>query len=285
MGLDGQMTSTTAPTVTLLHGAEMPRLGLGTSPMDDGVTERAVATAIGLGYRLVDTAENYGNERGVGRGLKASGVPRDELFVTTKFNKRWHGVELAAEACQRSTDRLGLDYVDLLLIHWPNPQQDRYVQAWRGLVRLLEDGRVRAIGTSNFKPAHLDRIIAETGVVPDVNQIQLSPTVTRDSARDYHAGHGIVTQSWSPIGGQRNDVLREPVVAEVAERHGRTPAQIVLRWHMELGLAAVPKSSDPVRLKQNLDIFDFSLSADEVAAISALDQGDAAGADSDAFGH
>jgi len=285
MGLDGQMTSTTAPTVTLLHGAEMPRLGLGTSPMDDGVTEQAVATAIGLGYRLVDTAENYGNERGVGRGLKASGVPRDELFVTTKFNKRWHGVELAAEACQRSTDRLGLDYVDLLLIHWPNPQQDRYVQAWRGLVRLLEDGRVRAIGTSNFKPAHLDRIIAETGVVPDVNQIQLSPTVTRDSARDYHAGHGIVTQSWSPIGGQRNDVLREPVVAEVAERHGRTPAQIVLRWHMELGLAAVPKSSDPVRLKQNLDIFDFSLSADEVAAISALDQGDAAGADSDAFGH
>ena len=279
------MTSTTAPTVTLLHGAEMPRLGLGTSPMDDGVTERAVATAIGLGYRLVDTAENYGNERGVGRGLKASGVPRDELFVTTKFNKRWHGVELAAEACQRSTDRLGLDYVDLLLIHWPNPQQDRYVQAWRGLVRLLEDGRVRAIGTSNFKPAHLNRIIAETGVVPDVNQIQLSPTVTRDSARDYHAGHGIVTQSWSPIGGQRNDVLREPVVAEVAERHGRTPAQIVLRWHMELGLAAVPKSSDPVRLKQNLDIFDFSLSADEVAAISALDQGDAAGADSDAFGH
>jgi len=285
MGLDGQMTSTTAPTVTLLHGAEMPRLGLGTSPMDDGVTEQAVATAIGLGYRLVDPAENYGNERGVGRGLKASGVPRDELFVTTKFNKRWHGVELAAEACQRSTDRLGLDYVDLLLIHWPNPQQDRYVQAWRGLVRLLEDGRVRAIGTSNFKPAHLDRIIAETGVVPDVNQIQLSPTVTRDSARDYHAGHGIVTQSWSPIGGQRNDVLREPVVAEVAERHGRTPAQIVLRWHMELGLAAVPKSSDPVRLKQNLDIFDFSLSADEVAAISALDQGDAAGADSDAFGH
>ena len=279
------MTSTTAPTVTLLHGAEMPRLGLGTSPMDDGVTEQAVATAIGLGYRLVDTAENYGNERGVGRGLKASGVPRDELFVTTKFNKRWHGVELAAEACKRSTDRLGLDYVDLLLIHWPNPQQDRYVQAWRGLVRLLEDGRVRAIGTSNFKPAHLDRIIAETGVVPDVNQIQLSPTVTRDSARDYHAGHGIVTQSWSPIGGQRNDVLREPVVAEVAERHGRTPAQIVLRWHMELGLAAVPKSSDPVRLKQNLDIFDFSLSADEVAAISALDQGDAAGADSDAFGH
>jgi 2,5-diketo-D-gluconate reductase A len=279
------MTSTTAPTVTLPHGAQMPRLGLGTWPMDDAAAEEVVATAIGLGYRLVDTAENYGNERGVGRGLKASGVPRDELFVTTKFNKRWHGVELAAEAYERSADRLGLEYIDLLLIHWPNPQQDRYVQAWQGLARLLEDGRLRAIGTSNFKPAHLERVIAETGVVPDVNQIQLSPTVTRESARAYHAEHGIVTQSWSPIGGQSNDVLREPVVVEVAERHGRTPAQVVLSWHMGLGLAAVAKSSDPVRLRQNLDVFNLSLSADEVAAISALDQGDATGADSDAFGH
>jgi 2,5-diketo-D-gluconate reductase A len=279
------MTPTTAPTVTLPHGARMPRLGLGTWPMDDAAAEVAVAAAIESGYRLVDTAENYGNERGVGRGLKASGVPREELFVTTKFNKRWHGVELAAEAYERSADRLGLEYIDLLLIHWPNPQQDRYVQAWQGLARLLEEGRLRAIGTSNFKPAHLERVIAETGVVPDVNQIQLSPTVTRESARAYHAEHGIVTQSWSPIGGQSNDVLREPVVVELAGRHGRTPAQIVLRWHMELGLTTVPKSSDPERLRQNLDIFDFSLTAGEVAAISALDQGDAAGADSDAFGH
>jgi 2,5-diketo-D-gluconate reductase A len=279
------MKPTTAPTVTLPHKAEMPRLGLGTWPMDDSAAEVTVAAAIELGYRLVDTAENYGNERGVGRGLKAAGVPREELFVTTKFNKRWHGVELAAEAYQRSLDRLGLEYIDLLLIHWPNPGQDRYVQAFQGLVRLLEDGRLRAVGTSNFKPAHLERVIAETGVVPDVNQIQLSPTVTRESARAYHAQHGIVTQSWSPIGGQSNDVLREPVVVETAERHGRTPAQVVLRWHMELGLTTIPKSSDPVRLRQNLEIFDFSLSAGEVAAISALDQGDAAGADSDAFGH
>lgn len=284
-GLDGGMRSTIAPTVTLLHGSAMPRLGLGTWPMDDAAAETTVAAAIELGYRLVDTAENYGNERGVGRGVKASGVPREELFVTTKFNKRWHGVELAAEACERSLDRLGLDYVDLLLIHWPNPGHDRYVEAVRGLARLLEDGRLRAIGTSNFKPAHLDRVIAETGIVPDVNQIQLSPTVTRESARAYHAEHGIVTQSWSPIGGQSNDVLREPVVVELAERYGRTPAQIVLRWHMELGLTAVPKSSDPVRLRQNLDVFDFALTTGEVAAISALDQGDAAGADSDAFGH
>ncbi|MDG6103734.1 aldo/keto reductase [Dactylosporangium aurantiacum] len=279
------MTVTPAPTVALPHGAAMPRLGLGTWPMDDAAAETTVATAIELGYRLVDTAENYGNERGVGRGLKASGVPREELFVTTKFNKRWHGVDLAAEACERSLDRLGLDHADLLLIHWPNPGQDRYVQAWQGLVRLLEDGRVRAIGTSNFKPAHLERVIAETGVVPDVNQVQLSPMVTRESTRAFHARHGIVTQSWSPIGGEHNDVLREPVVTTIAERHGRTPAQVVLRWHMELGLTAVPKSSDPQRLRQNLDVFDFALTTDEVAALSALDRGDAAGADSDAFGH
>jgi len=280
-----RLLGVTSPTFTLPHGAQLPRLGLGTWPMDDAAAEVTVAAAIEMGYRLVDTAENYGNERGVGRGVKASGVPREELFVTTKFNKRWHGVELAAEAYERSLDRLGLEYIDLLLIHWPNPGQGRYVEAFQGLVRLLEGGRLRAVGTSNFKPAHLDRVIAETGVVPDVNQIQLSPTVTRESARAYHAAHGIVTQSWSPIGGQSKDVLREPVVVEVAERHGRTPAQVVLRWHMELGLATIPKSSDPVRLRQNLDIFDFSLSADEVAGISALDQGDAAGADSDAFGH
>lgn len=276
---------TTPATVTLLHGAEMPRVGLGTWPMDDAAAETAVATAIEAGYRLVDTAENYGNERGVGRGLKASGAPRGDLFVTTKFNKEWHGVDLVAEAFERSADRLGLDYIDLLLIHWPNPRQDRYVDAVRGLARVLESGRLRAIGTSNFKPAHLDRVINETGIVPDVNQIQLSPTVARTASRAFHAEHGIVTQSWSPIGGSGNDVLREPAVVEIAERHGRTPAQVVLRWHLQLGLTTVPKSGDPERIRQNLDLFDFALSEDEVAAISALDQGDAAGADSDRFGH
>jgi 2,5-diketo-D-gluconate reductase A len=279
------MNSTTAPTIPLPHGAEIPRLGLGTWPMDDGEAESAIAVAIESGYRLIDTAENYGNERGVGRGLKASGVPREELFVTTKFNKRWHGVDLAAEAFERSADRLGVDYLDLLLIHWPNPQQDRYVEAWQGLARLLERGRVRAIGTSNFKPSHLERIITETGVTPDVNQVQLSPEVTRESTRAFHAQHGIVTESWSPIGGQGTGVLREPVVLELAERYGRTPAQMVLRWHIELGLVAIPKSSNPQRLRENLDIFDFALSPDDIAAISALDQGDAAGADSDTFGH
>jgi 2,5-diketo-D-gluconate reductase A len=275
----------TAPTIPLLHGATIPQLGFGTSPMDDATAERAVATAIEAGYRLVDTAENYANERGVGRGLRASGVPREELFVTTKFNKRWHGVELAAEAFQRSADRLGLDYIDLLLIHWPNPRQDRYVQAWQGLANLLEQGRVRAIGVSNFKPSHLERIIAETGVVPDVNQIQLSPSVTRADARAYHAERGIVTESWSPLGGGGADELRHPVVIELAERYGRTPAQIVLRWHIELGLVAIPKSATPERIRQNIEIFDFSLTPADVAAISALDQGEAAAVDSDSFGH
>ena len=190
-----------APTVPLLHGAAMPRLGLGTWPMDDAEVERVLATAIELGYRSVDTAENYRNERGVGDGLRASGLPREELFVTTKLNKRWHGRDLVAQALDGSLERLGLDYVDLLLIHWPNPGQDRYVEAWEGLVALLETGRVRAIGTSNFKPAHLERIIAATGVAPDVNQIELSPLLTRDASRAFDAEHGIVTESWSPLGG------------------------------------------------------------------------------------
>ena len=179
----------------------------------------------------------------------------------------------------------GLDYLDLLLIHWPNPGLDRYVQAWDGLVQLLETGRVRAIGTSNFKPAHLDRIISETSVVPDVNQIQLNPAISRTEARVYHAASGIVTESWSPIGGQGAEVLTEPMVVRIAEETGRTPAQVALRWHVELGLVAVPKSSDPDRLRQNIDVFDFRLTDEQMAALSTLDRGEMAATDSDAFGH
>jgi len=274
-----------APTITLRHGATMPQLGLGTSPMNNRDTEGAVVAAIHAGYRLVDTAENYGNERGVGRGLRASGVAREELFVTTKFNRKWHGVDLAAKALDASLGRLGLDYVDLLLIHWPNPQQNRYVEAWQGLVQLLEQGRVRAIGMSNFKPAHLQRVVSETSVEPDVNQIQLSPLLARVAAREHHRAHGIVTQSWSPIGGGRNDALHEAVVKDLAEKYGKTPAQIVLRWHIELGLAPIPKSSSPERLRQRIDIFDFALDADDIAALSALDRGESAATDSDTAGH
>ena len=273
------------PTVRLLHGADLPRLGLGTYPMDDAEAERVVADAVDAGYRLVDTAEAYGNERGVGRGLRRSGVPREELFVTTKFDRRWHGRDLVARAFERSLDRLGLETVDLLLIHWPNPDQDRYVDAVLGLERMLEHGQVRAIGTSNFKPAHLQRVIDETGIYVDVNQIQLSPYTTRDASRAFDSENGIVTESWSPIGGQSDDLRSDPVIAEIAERHGRTTTQTVLRWHIQLGLVTVPKSGNPGRIAENIDIFDFELSDDEVATISGLDKGEAHANDSDTFGH
>ncbi len=273
-----------APTVALPHGAQIPQLGLGTWPMDDDEAERSVATAIEAGYRLVDTAHAYGNEEGVGRGMRAGGVPREELFVTTKLNAEWHSVQGVREAFAGSMRKLGVEYLDLFLIHWPNPGLDRYVDAWKGLCRLLDEGLVRAIGVSNFKPAHLDRILESTGVAPDVNQIELSPYVTREEPRAYHARHGIVTESYSPI-DRGGDLLREPAVLEAAERHGRTPAQVVLRWHVQLGLVVVPKSSDPQRQAQNLDVFAFELTADEMAALSALDRGESAATDSDTFGH
>lgn len=279
------MSAAMAPTVRLLHGADMPQLGVGTSPLDDAATERMVAEAVGAGYRLIDTAEAYRNETGVGRGVRASGVAREELFITSKFDKHFHGRALAPQALDASLERLGLDYLDLLLIHWPNPADDRFVDAWLGLGDLLESGRLKAIGVSNFKPAHLDRIIAETGVVPDVNQIQLNPGVTRDAARAFHTAHGIVTESWSPIGGSGAKVLDDPVIVGIAAAIGRTPAQAVLRWHTQLGLIAVPKSASPERLRQNLAIFDFDLTPDQIDAISTLDQGEGKAYDSDTFGH
>jgi 2,5-diketo-D-gluconate reductase A len=279
------MTNDLAPTVTLTHGAAMPRVGLGTWPMDDGEVERAVRAAVEAGYRSFDTAENYRNEVGVGRGVRSCGLPREDLFVTTKFNAEWHGYDLAQRAFEAGAERLGLQYVDLLLIHWPNPGRDRYVDAWKGMAKLLDDGRVRAIGVSNFKPAHIDRLLDETGVTPDVNQIQLSPTVSRPAARQYHEKHGIVTESWGPIGQGDENLLTDAVIVELAERYARTPAQIILRWHLELGLVIVPKSASPQRMRENIDIFDFSLTADEVNRIGALDRGESAAVDSDQFGH
>lgn len=275
---------TEVPTVALSNGVAMPALGLGTSPMDDAETEATVAAAIGAGYRLIDTAENYGNERGVGRGIRASGIERDDVFVTTKFNERWHGFEEAQQAFANSVDRLGLDRIDLLLIHWPNPKRDRYVDAWRGMVELLEDGKVRAIGVSNFKPAHLDRLLEETGVAPHVNQVQLDPRIPRADERSYHAAHGIVTESWSPIGAG-GDLLADATIGDVARAHGKTPAQIVLRWHVQLGLVPIPKTSKPERLAANIDVFDFELSPEEMDRMAALDRRGAGAVDSDRFGH
>jgi 2,5-diketo-D-gluconate reductase A len=272
-----------APTVGLAHGAQMPVLGLGTAPMDDDETAEAVRTAIESGYRLIDTAENYGNEVGVGRGLRDSGIDRQQVFLTTKFNKKWHSLEGPRQAFEASCERLGVEYVDLLLIHWPNPQQDRYVDAWKGLNELLESGSVRAIGTSNFKPKHLQRIIDETGVVPDVNQINLNPYAIRSETAAFDADHGIVTEAWSPI--KPAEILADPVITGLAERYARTPAQIVLRWHTQRGYVTVPKSSSPQRIRDNIAIFDFTLTPEELDSISALDRGEENVTDSDQFGH
>jgi 2,5-diketo-D-gluconate reductase A len=276
--------SALAPTVELVHGAQMPRLGLGTGPLRGDDAAAIVTQAIDAGYRLIDTAFAYQNEELVGRGLKASTIAREDVFVTTKFNGQSHSVAGVHQAFADSARLLGVDYIDLLMIHWPLPAQDRYVDAWRGLIELLEKGEVRAIGMSNFKPAHIDRLLAETGVTPDVNQIQLNPRVARAETRAYNAEHGIVTESWSPL-GSGSDLLAEPLITELAQRYQKTPAQIVLRWHMELGLVAIPKSSSPERVRANLDIFDFALSADDLDAVSTLDRGESAATDSDTSGH
>ena len=270
------------PMVTLSHGSAMPRVGLGTSPMHDADAERAVRTALELGYRLIDTAENYRNEVGVGRALKD--VPRSELFVTSKFNKRWHSVEGAREAFEASAERLRVEYLDLLLINWPNPEQDRYVDAWRGLIALREAGLVRAIGTSNFKPTHLQRLIDETGVAPEVNQVQLSPVWAKAAEREFHRLHGIVTEAWSPL-GKGTDLLHHPTVQKIAEAHGRTPSQVVLRWETQQDVVPIPKSANTQRLAENLAVFDFELNEAELDALTALDGTAKPPADSDRAGH
>ncbi len=277
------MSIKTAPTLTLANGVEMPQLGLGTWPMSDAEAAEAVTTALELGYRLIDTAENYDNERGVGQGIQNASIPRDQVFVTTKFNRQWHSFDGAREACQASLERLGLDYIDLLLIHWPNPDQDRFVEAYLGLLNLLDAGLVRAIGTSNFKPAHLQRLL-DLGLTPHLNQIQLDPYHRRDDLIALHRDNNIVTQSWRPL-GCGNAMLTDPVIAGIAEQHQRTPAQIVLRWAVQQGFATAPKSANPERMAQNLSVFDFVLSDGEMASLNRLGQNDPNMLDADTFGH
>ncbi len=271
-------------TLHLKHGARMPRIGLGTWPMDDTEAERVIADAIAGGYRLFDTAENYGNERGVGAGVRASGIDRGDVFLTSKFNREWHSVVGVAEAFERSLERLGTDYLDLFLIHWPNPDQDRYVEAREGLVRLLEAEAVRAIGVSNFTPAYLTRIIDATSVTPDVNQVQLNPRWTQPATREFDEAHGIVTQSWSPL-GQGNDLLTSPEVLAAAEREGRQPGQVVVAWHLAHGLSLVPKSSDPARLRANLAAASIVLSPQTISELDAMDGQETDATNPDIFGH
>ncbi len=260
----------------------MPVIGFGTWPISDREAESMVVAAIETGYRLIDTAEMYRNEAGVGRGVRSAGLNRSEVFVTTKLSERGHGFEEAQEAFHQSAGRLGFDYVDLFLIHWPNPGLDRYVDAWKGMISLLERGDVRAIGVSNFKPSHLSRLIEETGVAPHVNQVQLNPWVSRVAEREYHAAHGIVTESWGPI-GKGGGLLGDSAIGDLARAKGRTPAQVVLRWHLQNGLIPIPKTSRKERLAENIDVFDFSLTDDEMEALAALDSGRGA-VDSDGFG-
>ena len=275
----------TIPSIPLNTGATIPQLGLGTWPLDDAEVADAVEAAAALGYRHIDTATRYGNEAGVGEGIRRTGIPREEFFVTTKLDGEFQGGDRAIGGLEAALDRMGLDYVDLLLMHWPLPQRGLFVDTWRTFEKLHADGRARAIGVSNFRTEHLDTLLAETSIVPAVNQIQLNPHVTRPAQRAYDAEHGIVTESWSPLGGQGAGVLDEPVVQRLAERLGRTPAQVVLRWHVQQGLVAIPKSASPERMRDNLAIFDFELADADLAELATLSKGPDAGVDSNVEGH
>lgn len=271
----------TAPTLRLNDGHAIPQLGLGTAGFDDAQAAAVVAEALAVGYRHVDTAYKYFNERGVGAGLRASGVPRSDVFVTTKIDGTFAGPR-AREGIEGCLERLGLDYVDMLLIHWPLPGLGLHARTWRSMIGFQTEGLVRSIGVSNYKPAHLDGLIAESGVVPAVNQIQLNPQVTRADHRAYDAAHGIVTVSWSPLG---RGLFDHEAVTHVARKHGVTPAQVIVRWHVQQGLVAIPKTSRRERLRTNLDVFGFALDTTDLAALSQLDEGPGAGVDSDTGGH
>src|SRR5690349_12207468 len=273
-----------APMISLNDGNHIPQIGFGTSPLNDQKVVPAILAALEAGYRHLDTAFRYNNEKGVGQGIRESGIAREDLFVTTKLDGQFQGDDRAIGGLEESLRRLGLEYVDLLLIHWPLPQRDQYVSTWKTFETLLAAGKTRSIGLSNFKPAHIDRLLAETSIRPAVNQIQLNPRITRPEQRAYDSEQGIVTEAWSPLGAG-NELLQEPTLVSIAGKYGKTPAQVVLRWHIELGNVAIPRSANPRRIAENINIFDFSLTTDEVAVISALDTGAEPRVDSDLSGH
>ncbi|MFE2646692.1 aldo/keto reductase, partial [Streptomyces nigra] len=261
--------SSKVPPIILNNGVEMPQLGFGVWQVPDDEAERAVATALEAGYRSIDTAAIYGNETGTGKAVAASGVPREDVFVTTKVWNSDHGYDSTLRAFDTSVEKLGLEYVDLYLIHWPTPARGTYVDTYKAFEKLLADGRVRAIGVSNFLPEHLERLIEETSVVPAVNQIELHPHLQQHASRDFHAAHGIATEAWSPLGSGKG-LLEVPAIVAIARKHGRTPAQVVLRWHLQIGNVVIPKSVTPSRIKENIDVFDFSLDDEDLVLIIAL---------------
>ncbi|RKS05100.1 2,5-diketo-D-gluconate reductase A [Nocardiopsis sp. Huas11] len=268
--------------VSLNDGHTMPQLGFGVWQVPDDQAQGAVETALEAGYRSIDTARIYDNETGVGRAVAAAGIDREDLFLTTKLWNGDQGYDTTLKAFDASLERLGLDYVDLYLIHWPLPARDQYVDTWKAMERIRSEGRARSIGVSNFTRTTLDRLIAETEVVPVLNQIELHPYLTQEDMRRADAAHGLLTEAWSPL-GQGKGLLEDPVLVSLGDKHGKTPAQVVLRWHLQLGNVVIPKSVTPSRIRENIDVFDFELSAADVDAISALDRGGRIGSDPDTF--
>jgi 2,5-diketo-D-gluconate reductase A len=277
------MTSATdrVPNVTLRPEVEIPQLGYGVFQVPPKETEEVVARALQVGYRHIDTAAAYRNEGPVGLAIHASGIPREEIFVTTKCFNDDHGKDKAKKAFKASLERLELEHIDLYLIHWPVPAHDLYVETWQAFIELQAEGLVRAIGVSNFQPAHLERIVAETGVVPAINQVELHPYFQQTGLRHEHNELGIVTEAWSPLG--QGLELEDSEIVGIAQAHGKTPAQAIIRWHLQLGNVVIPKSVTPERIEENFDVFDFELSADEMERIRELDAGKRIGPDPDTF--
>jgi len=271
------MTPMHAPTLTMNDGRDIPQLGLGVYKVPDAEAARVVEIALDAGYRHVDTASLYNNERGVGNGVRASGVPRDEVFVTTKVWDDDHGFDKTRRAFDTSLELLGFDYVDLYLIHWPVPSKDLFVETWRALEAIKADGRALSIGVSNFEPHHIDRLLADTeratgtGTVPAINQVELHPWLPQREVRDYNASHGILTEAWSPLA--RGRLIGDAVLDSIAAKHERSAAQVVIRWHLQLGNLVIPKSVTASRIVENFDVFDFTLDATDLAAIAGLESG------------
>ncbi len=272
---------TSIPAVALRDGVEMPQLGFGVFQVPPEDTQETVEEALAAGYRHIDTAGAYRNEAGVGAALAAAGLPREEVFVTTKLWNSEQGYDSTLAAFEKSLERLDLDYVDLYLIHWPVPSEDRYLDTWRAFEKIQAEGRSRSIGVSNFRVEDLERLEAEAEVQPTVNQVELHPRLQQAELRAWHAEHGVVTEAWSPLA--QGELLDDETIATVAAHHEKTPAQMILRWHLQLGNVVIPKSVTPARIRENIDLFDFELSEDDMAAIARLDAGDRTGPDPSTF--
>lgn len=272
---------TQIPTVKLNDGHDIPQLGFGVFKVDPAETERIVTDALEAGYRHIDTAAIYGNEQGVGAALEKSGIPRDELFVTTKLWNSDQGTQSALDAIDLSLEKLGLDRVDLYLIHWPRPDLDLYAETWAAMEQIRDAGKATSIGVSNFHVPHLEKLAAASSVVPAINQIELHPTFQQRELRAYGAEHGIAIEAWGPLGQGKYDLLGMTPIADAAAAHGVTPAQVVIRWHLQSGIIVFPKSNSAERIGENIDVFGFELTGDQMAAIDALDAGNRVGADPD----